>query len=676
MPFSVSLHADNILSSTVKRRYGGVTSTPLLTIDVVNNSNLGNANIYADNGVELSISLNDCANANYIVLSFGNPINTVIAGQITELIYNNDKNTTIMYVVDVFSTAQMTNAVRSGFMGSMQGLCERTNLTYPGESVINQLGEPVAGSNVEEVHNDLTNDFNDLINEFLGIKQINNDLLLDGYKLVLWISNFAAWAIDLAGGTINQWAIGSNIPKTSKNIITTLTAGMILEGNKYSATRFWYGGVSNGVPLVFSTEAEVLEFVDAMMSNIGIREIIPPDGLENDGVIRRFVRVDKNNFHADVMTQAEASDMLNIEMEQTRVITFNDVLKVMILPNDICTNHQFPTKVESIQVDTGYGLNNFNPLSDERDFILPDSTIVHDYSKSKVMQYPYWYFKMKTRMGNEVVILPQLHFVRFSYIQTTMQIKGFMRFVGGDEPCLQISINQYKDLGDPRIASSGVEWLTIYTFPSIPWSSSESSEQQLANLSTRMLRRANVTSAIMGKSQQGYLQYGFNGGIPNSANQGFLQASRTATGNFLSGLNPINNIKGHSAFKTQLQNDINQETVSNNASSIIATPPHVISGESAINELFSPPVTIYRCGFTDGELFAFCRFLDRRGQATDAILNPITNSGSIFGGQASVSSVGNKTFYKFYDFDVNGTMPVNYKNEIINLFVGGVYLVG
>lgn len=124
-----------------------------------------------------------------------------------------------------------------------------------------------------------------------------------------------------------------------------------------------------------------------------------------------------------------------------------------------------------------------------------------------------------------------------------------------------------------------------------------------------------------------------------------------------------------------LDADINQMNASGSANAIIGSSPTTIIGAGSIGALLTSPIKIIRRGYTDSELFGFARFLDRYGQSTYAYLNPITNAGDILGGNAEISEFGGKTYYEYHDIDIEGTMPVLFKNKIASLFITGVYLI-
>lgn len=673
MPFTVELRADNILKSNTKYRSGGVRGSVIWSSEVVNNGNFANKDVWADNSIEISCPFSTAQNANYIILKFEN---SSIAGEIVSCGYTNDNNTIITYVLDHYTTAQMTQGVRGGFFTGAMGLCARTNLTYPRESLANQLPEPISGSDLKKVHSEFTEQFNQKINSKYDITQTSNSALDNGNCFVLWISAFAAWAIQKNGGSADSWQILASSP--TSNSITNVDLADFTPPASIRPTTLWHGGYTTGVPLVFSTELLLSVYINDMLSNVGVRTVIPKDGISNDGTVRRYVNVDRQYFTSDNLTTEQANEQ--VEMEMTKIITEQDIFQIMIIPKKIATSPQKERVFFNDEVVLDLDLSNFNPMKDEKITILPDGTIINDYSKSKALTFPYYYLKLKTRIGNEIVITPQLKMKQTSYLNE-FTVNFWTQFVGGNTPKLMLSINDYTEEGTPTDEINGIEWNTIYEYPSIAWTSGVSTEQQVAQLSARMHRSANIQTAIIGQSTQGTgFLYGLRGGKAHMG-QNLMQKGLSSLGNAISYTGASANLANantggftpYDRYTTDTENSKKQSQ--DNSNNLISSNPHTIMGEGGTDLLLSSPVTIYQCGFSDGELFSLCRYFDRRGQATNCIINPLTNAGNVFGGNASITSYGGKTYYEFYDIDVTGTMPTNLKNAIQSMFTSGCYLV-
>lgn len=680
---NVQLYADANLKDNVKYRSGGLAnSTPIGAVVAVSNGAIANENIYADNSVEISIPIDTCARANYIGLTIGS---TTIAGQIVGLDYINENNTNVEYVIDYFTTAQMTNALRNGFFTSAFGLCRRTNLTYPLESVANQQPEPYSGNDYRWNDSKLTEMFNEFVADYTGINYGTPNVLSAGYRFILWISAFAVDALEHAGVSLSPWDEDPSGP-AAKHVET-----VPMFGGSGSANRLWYKSFATGFPIVFSTTGGLTNFIDRMLSLIGERVIINADGIDGDGTIRRYVNIETQYFYSpQEYTQTQADEMKTVEMEQVKMITDEDILRIQIVPENFCNDNPTPPS-ETKQILTGYDLSTFNPMRDEKITILPDGTIVNDYSKSKLMTYPYWYHELETRLGNKITIMPQLHWYVSNYTQFNYIIKATLRFVGGNMPKLMISI---QDLNDQSVApedpASATVWHTIFEYPSISWANNVSSQQQIGELQARMNRIGQQQSGVIGASTKGTgFQYGLRGGKPNPNVQGGLRSIVTSIGNSVqSGFRGVQTkvgndnpqypgaVGGINKGTYALDNELNAQTAMDNAGRIVGNNPVQILGEGSIEMLTSQPLACYRCGMTDGELFGFARFIERKGQTCHLNINPLTNAGDIFSGNATITSYGGKTYYEFFDLDVVGTMPVDFKNAIQMMFCGGCYLMG
>lgn len=669
---TVTLYADTQLKDNVKYRSGGLANSAVIaTVEAVSNGNLTNKNIYDDNSVEISTPIDTCARANYVALTIEN---TVIAGEIIGLNYINDTNTQIVYTVDYYTTAQMTQAKRPGFFTGAFGLCRRTNLTYPKESVVNQQSEPYGGGDIKILDPKLTEMFNTEVETYTGISIAGGTSLHDmGYRYVLWISAFAADAIKDAGGQAAKFAQNPNPP--TENTVTLVTEF----GGTNEANVNWQQSFATGLPLVFNDTTVMTDYINQMLSNVGQYIMIDPSGIEDDGIMARYVNVDKQYFFVEQeMTEDQATETENVPMKQVRMITDIDIFRIQIIPEKFCDGST--DDIYTGTINTGYGLHNFNPLRDERDTILPDGTIVQDFSKSKLMTYPYWYHQMVTRIGNVSDLLPQNQMKIVNYLNDA-DYKIKLRFVGGNMPKLLICIQNKEDFnGGVFDKTNESNWFTIYEYPTIAWANGVSSQQQMGELSARIHRQSQKQQAVIGASTKGTgFMYGFRGGQTHSG-QGWFRKAMTNFGGWVGSFatdesQPYNSNENVGAVKRSEQAELDSQTAMDNSGRVVTSDPVTILGEGSIEMLYSQPITIYRCGMTDGELYGFARFIERKGQTCHLNINPISNAGDVFSGNASITSYGGKTYYEFFDLDVNGTMPIQYKNAIQMMFCGGCYLI-
>lgn len=672
---TVSLYKDSNLKSNTKYRTGGLAnSTPIVTLTAVSNGAIANKNIYADNSVEISTPIETAGTANYITLTIGT---TCIVGEITGMDYINDNNTNINYAIDYFTTAQMTAALRGEFFTGVFGHCERTNLTYPAESVVNLQPEPYQGGDYMEPEIDFTRQINQDLGASMEVDMgnINSSIFFRGYVAVLWISSFAAQvALECGSANVGPWRADCSPPTPGVHIKPDFSSTI-------PANNTWYGGVSTGCPLTFTganAMDKLSDFVNALLGECGIQVIYPPQGLSEDGTIRRFVTVTPDNMF---YPEPDDPEEYTTEMTQVRLVGAEDILRIQILPGAYRNGSTDPS-FRTFPLTTGYDLSNFNPLIDEKTVVLPDGTIVYDYSKSKLMTYPYWYFKLLTATGDCITILPQRHMSVSNYINT-FNINIWYKFTGGDRPTLQVCVLSAEEIEAgtrPDSPGATVTWYTVYQFPTIAWAADVSTEQQLAAIQAQVARYGEMQAAIIGASTKGTgFQYGIRGGEANRASQGTLRAAVTSVGNWLGSSDEVfsraaytNDFGGGSA---KYLNELAASLGQSEAGRIMQSSNFQSTGGDSIAELCSQPLRMFRCGMSYGELFGFGRFIDRQGQSCHLNGNPITNSFNVFGGNASITSYAGKTWYQFSDCDVTGTMPVDFKNAIQLMFCGGCYLM-
>lgn len=689
--YNVDIYSEPSIKGNVKYRNSPfVRGTIKASKIVVSNGNFSNKDIWSDNSVELNISWVTAQESNYIVITYNrtdpnNPNITIpwtkIAGEIISTQYINDSNVNISYIVDHYTTAQLTKELREEFFTNIKGLCSRTNLTYGKESCANLQPEPYAGSDTKVFDYYMSSNFNREILNSWGLRS-GDDVIERGFCVIVWISNFAATTVHRTGGTIIPWVPNACVAPPPKSIYTS-TNGFV-ESNT-SSTWEWYGSFSKGYPTLWTNLTLMNSFITGIQNTVGQEQEIPAKGYGNLNNTRWAVIQDS------YYTSMGDRDSQVEPLTQTQLITSNDIFNIQIVPLNVAINYQAEQLTKKHSWLSKWGLNNFNPMKDERDTILPDGTIIQDFSKSKLMTYPYWYHKLITNIGNEILLIPQTK-VKVPTINDdytlNFQYNFETRFIGGDKPRLMISVLDYSDKTDSNYFSNGREWNTIWEFPNIPWQSNVNSEQQLQAISSALNRTSQIYSSIIGASVKGTgFMSGYRSGTSNaisdsrgswheqsSMRSGF-QTTHSLMGIGAGVVTDSLGLRGSLSKKYKDDANVSSENAKTSSNNIIANSPHVIVGEDNISALLTPPVKILRCGYTDGELFGFARYLDRQGQSANIILNPITNNGDIFGGHAYISSVGNKTYYQFYDLDIDGTMPVFFKDMITQLFVGGVYLI-
>jgi len=690
MSFHAELRADPELKMNIKYRNspyvrGNVNATRI----AVSNGSISNKNIWADNSVELGVSWRTAQESNYIIIthSIVDPNSTAtpppvipwtrIAGEIISTEYINNNNVNISYTVDAYTSAKLTEELRAGFFNSAQGLCARTNLTYPSESAANLQPEPFSGSDMKQESGNMSFWISDYVASFTGINTHPN-LIDRGYCFILWISNFAATTVHRnPSGSLGFWSPNATTAPQPNHIVN-VTGNPFIDPSLPGGYQ-WYGSYSTGIPTVWTDLNLMGNFINAMLSNCGQEMALDVHGMGDLDSIRRWAHI--NNSYFTSMGSTDSTEEATEPLKQTKIITNEDILNIQIVPLQFASNFQSAQLIDEDEISTNWGLHNFNPMQDERTVVLPDGTIVHDYSKSKLMSFPYWYFKLITNIGNEIDIIPQTKFLSHaiggnSYLYE-YNLRVGLRFLGGDAPRLMIAILDSANTHGYIANGSGVIWNTIFEYPNIPWQLNVSSDQQLQAISSKLNRTSEIYSAIIGHAVRGTgFMHGFrNPHSPTTDDQNIFRQFMSMSGAGYGHLASMLGTRG--TFTRTFRDDVqvSQDNLSASAGNIIASSPKAIIGEDNISALLCPPVRVLRCGMTDGELFAFARFLDRQGQATNCIINPLTNAGSVFAGNASISSVGNRTYYQFHDIDVNGTMPTIFKEAIQAMFIGGMYMI-
>lgn len=490
---------------------------------------------------------------------------------------------------------------------------------------------------------------------------------------VLWISSFAAQAAYDKGAIIapSGWGLVSTPPNSGVTIKPDFST-------TFPANSEWFGGISTGYPICFVDAAQMARFINALLNNVGTQVNYPARGISADSVIRRHVQLAEEQYF---YPEPNNVDTYDTEMTQIRLIGPQDILRIQVLPRVFQATQATP-KFFTVNVNLPDNLSNFNPIIDERTVVLPDGSIHNDYSKSKLMLYPYWFFELKTATGDSIVITPQNHMSIGNFLNDHI-IRLVFKLTGGDRPCLQVAVTDSALLDDGATENqerSTLQWYTIYEFPTLSWSSDVSTEQQLAAIQAITNRRGEMQAAIIGNMTKGFgIEYGIRGGQADFKRQG-LDALGTMLGGIYRNIDPKGQVKdtqtdtqgGRYKFSDQLLSQLGKSE----AGRIIQTSNFISGGGDSLSILSMQAIAFFRRGYNWGELFGFGRFLEREGQSCHLNGNPITNSFNIFGGNASITSYGGKTYYLFSDIDVMGTMPVDFKNAIAIMFCGGCYLMG
>lgn len=644
MAITVNIYKDTRIQRNVKYR-AGFSGTPVFTATAVNIGNFSSLDLFSDNGVELSIPYATVSTCNIISVNAGT-ITTI--GHIESIEYINDNNVFISYVVDPFTSARF-----SGLITDMTGLCERANINVS-EAFTNLQSEPFSPSDVMTANPEATQTANTEVFSLEGVTPQSNGLASAQTRFVLTVSP----------AVIEYLGVGAfDTPPTG----FTQELKEIESLNFYSSdTTLHCGGTFKGTPLLFQTIHDVKDFIQTLLGGCGFRTELEPDGYSTQqATTYRQYLTDANSGagQSNNIPKNEDGD----PMEAIRFITADDIYNLYCMPA------LFAISSTSMLWATG-SIRGFKTVANISKFGAEDST------KGKLTAHPYYYGKLVTANGDSVNIIPQTHYSDFSGNDNRVYIT--LRFIGGDNPRLM-----------GRLASNGAnqinaydnsainEWFTIRNYPSVTLSINNSFNPQVQ----KDVANTRQTSAILANSRasaqlKSPISQGYVDGIAGvekkyNAGQSYFNRVGTAIGSALASIDSSVPGGATNTFKDKnaVERVNNQRTAT--AGNIITADIQSVMGNDFTSQFSIPAISIYHCGATDAEQYGFSRYIEQFGQTLNCIINPLTNSGSIFGGSGSIITVNGYTFYQFANIDVSGVMPVTWKNAIKDLFESGVYLI-
>ena len=660
-PIKVTLHTEYLMTDTIKYR-DVWNNAPIFTTEAVNNGNFSNKNLFCDNvitlgGVNLgTLSGTDelYSEANYIKLEWND---YVVIGYIIDWEYLNDNNIKIAYTVDCF-----TSALASGIIRSMGGLCERTNLSYTG-NFVNLQSEPFSPSDVTVANPTLTQKFNEQINQFENITYSEAGISSPDVSIILTVSPALA---ERVGAT----PFSTPTAQVGLKDVTTL--------NFYgSGTTEHSGGTYRGIPLKFDTIDAAQTFIKTMLSGSGFRCKMPAAGYSTqESKQRRTMLITSDNGG---QIEYSHKNWNYDDYECLRFITGNDFFGLYAIPKEFAT-------AKGDYFEGTYTIEGFRQLSSTQWDEQFHHMGVEIDDKARLLAYPYCYTKIVTANGDTINIQPQSMHKRNGNFDYSPSVYLSLRYVGGDTPRLMGSIapSWITQPFHPYRDTSVCEWFTIRSYPSLSMGFSDSRNQQA------ILDAANIKKLLATDSTQRN-----NAGLFSSFDRGFHDGAQgefwgtetnknhgwTSRGiaGAAAGLGWVadafgagNSLANNAAI--EMQNAVTATMAGN----VITPNPSVVMGNDMQGQLTLPAISAFRCGATDAELFAFCRYLDTYGHACNCMLQPLDNQGmargGLFDGNATVTPVAGMTFYKFSNIIINGAMPNEWRTSIKMLFESGVYL--
>lgn len=672
-PLTVSLHTEKFMTDTIK--YRGAWSAPsTLGTTAVSNGNFANKNLFCDNTVDLGMdSLIPGYSATYNVATQANYIKIVsegftVVGQITDWEYVNDTNVKISYKVDAF-----TSAIASGFIENMSGICDRVHMDYT-DNHVNLQAEPFSPSDVSYANATITKNLNDFVKSFENINT-NGSLSGSGYVFVLTVSPAV---IEFLGAS--AWAMGAFMPTPTLKNVTTLN----FYGNDVTEHM---GGIMRGTPLVYANLSTLQMEVKNLLKGCGFRCTMPSAGYgTQQSVNNRTMMITADNGGQLVYSHKNWN---NDAYECLRYITGNDFYNVYCIPQEFAKNDTASPHSEQV-------ISGFRSISGGTQ---PDKGLheicEEEDDKGRLTAYPYCYTRLVTANNDTIDIIPQNFHQHENTFTELPQIQMTLRFIGGDSPRLMAAIapNRAQEF-DPYENSSVYEWFTVRSYPSVTMSFSDTFNQQsqrdLENTKKLIAAHATITGdrELQSSFKQHYLD-GVKGGTVNE-NLGWWDYAKAGAGSWMGyGAGLLSEAVGKD-IATQPFTDEASQAMSNAAWSVNAgnfiTPGSIaVMGNDFYTQLVTPAFAAYRCGATDAELYAYCRYLDEYGHAANFMLNPLTDDYAqdskltLFNGKATVKRVPKMgkqvTYYRFGNITIFGFMPNEWRQSIKALFENGVYLM-
>lgn len=658
MSYTISLHQDKNLTSTIKYR-NGFNVPSIYTTTVVNNGNFSNKNLFVDNSIELGCGQINPPMSAYQKVTDATHIKIewdkyTVIGHITDLQYINDNNILISYIVDTFSSA-----LECGMIDDIKGLCERTHLKT-NTQFTNQQSEPFSPSNILQLNKTLTENMNMVAEGFDGITPSNAGL----YEKTSYILTVSPSIVEY---------LGNVTPFSTPNVSEiTLKSRSSLNFERSDST-IHSGGVYRGTPLKFEQMADVTKFIRDILSGCGFRTTMGANGWKTQQAISHRQYITDANTGAG-QARNEERNVESEPMESIFFITLSDIYNLYCIPSNFAINR-------TTFFEVNYSLTGFKTVGNLHRFGAEDTT------KNKLLNFPFCSYRVVTANGDTQDIFPHQHYWTFSDIQ---DVRVNYRYIGGDSPRLMAMINPSETETTYGRDGTG-EWFTVRNYPAITLSINNAFNPQIqkevANIRkiSASYSKANANGRLSNPFKQGYLD-----GVQGNNLREDITTGRGAWGRFAGGLGKGLGVADKflsepffsspdtpnaGLFKNQNYQDMMNAVSETNAGNFVEAVSSQIMGNDFTSQFSIPAFTVYNTGATDTELFAYCRYFDEFGQSCNCILNPLTNHGDLFGGNASVTSYNGKTFYKYSNIVITGIMPISWKISIKELFESGVYLI-
>lgn len=533
---------------------------------------------------------------------------------------------------------------------SMSGLCERTHLNYTDtQSFVNLLPEPWTVQDTIRGQSTFSGNVNEIVYAFEGVTPTAAALDSTDTKTIVTISPAAA---DYVGVTTPFETPSVAFAQELKSISN-------FKFNASDNTEH-SGGIFRGTPVMFNSPSQAKLFIRRLLGGCGFRTIMPPTGYDSDGTPRwQYVTPENagggNAYAGGVLNESD------FELESIRFITSDDIYNMYILPTNFCTGGSIVRTSLANSVTGAHTLSDITGMGEETN------------DKSKLLGYPYTYYKAITANGDNINIYPQVYNVRNGVWGNSSNLLLDLKFIGGDMPRLMGRFIPALSTENPFANSSLGEWFTIRNYPCLSLSITDSySPQRQREINVNRQLSAVAIEANNKEMIDHPFRAAHRDGEGNSQ-QETLNLGQKLLSNLGSAVSNI--VQNPQFYSDPVQQTVNNAVVNANSGASIQAAQSYVQGNDYLSQYGIPAFSIYQGGCSNAEIYSLARYIDNFGCACNCTINPLNNSGSIFGGLASVGSNNGRTFYRFANIEITGVMPPNWKADIKALFESGVYLV-
>ena len=553
-----------------------------------------------------------------------------VVGFVREIEYTNPTQCRI-----VINPSAYLTCLANGYTPDVAGVLERTQVSYLDEnSLVNLIPEDFSNTDVKRYNNNVSNAMNLALNAFEWGGASPNSTM--GY--VLFISQRLYEFINEYG----SWQNGVNPAVNAGNLVDIGTLGETERYNVSVKAYSMFGGETvAGYPCQFLTLDQMNTFiVNVLTTGYFFLRAMPE---VSDDIMYHTTYVD------GVATTTALFNQDDFIVEGARVEVFfddSDFLGVVTLPLQLISQF-WSNPAEAYTND--YDISGFFTTSN---LISGLGSGVADTVKPKQCHYPYTYYTVESNLGGQIIVIPQEYFNRdtiFSHSGTsTIQFMA----QGGNNP--RIYMRFYNNWGDTTNERSS-EWVLVreYSFLNLNSDLTIQNTQRVEQDNRHYQKSRDVSNSLS----------------PFGVFRNILNNWTRNTVNATSGFN-LGNIASGVVNPSESQEFINESLSSQNpqlfrqVNSILANGTGMVFAQQEA-------ISVYTNGATNFEQVNLTNYLNRFGETINATVNTIQSPVSPMAGITTV--IDGKVYYKFANAEITG-VPERFKNEIAELFVGGVFL--